>query len=164
MSEHSQTRRHRRVRVAQSWTFSSKSIVGDTKSSGIRGILSKSTDTAAQKSSLKIFWEKCAPVAELVDEWVTLKPSLHVEEMYSWYPYIRFFWFFHFEIRFFVIFWKCYQFSSKIIKWLVVDSEITLRSCCKIHRFSKNQEKMILKIEKSKKSNVRISWIHFLNM
>ena len=106
--------------------------------------------------NLKIFCKKCATVAELVDEWVTLKPSLRVEEMYSWYAYIRFFWFFDFQNYFFLIFWKCYQFSSKSIKWLVVASENAFKSYCKTHIISKNQEKNNFENQKMKKSNVRI--------
>ena len=120
MSGHSQTRWHRRVRVAQSRAFSWKSIAGDTKSRGICGILSKGTRIVPQKSSLKLFLGKCAPVAQLVDDWVTLKPSLRVEEMYWWYPYIRFFQFSHFHIVLFMIFWKLSKISAKIVKWLVL--------------------------------------------
>ena len=100
LSGHSQTLRHRRVRVAQSWAFSWKSIAGDTISRGICGILSKGPRTVPKKPSLKLFCGICAPVSWLTVGWKDLNPCSRVEQKCCSWPYIRFFRFLIFKIYF----------------------------------------------------------------
>ena len=61
---------------------SSSKILLTSRLMGTSGFLGRWHSPQIAPAAQKLFLGKCAPVAELVDEWVTLKPSLRVEEMY----------------------------------------------------------------------------------